>query len=137
MDNQLICQWHQSQHATHCQCRNVITGHNKVAKVIFLHLFVILFRGGCLPQCMLGYHPLGADTPWSRHPPRVDTSLEQAPPWNQTPPRTRYTPSPRTKYTPPGKQTPAYGQRAAGKHPTGMHSCIYLYSPEIEEEIVT
>ena len=31
---------------------------------------------------------------------------------------------PGTKYTPlPGKQTPAYGQRAAGTHPTGMHSC--------------
>ena len=25
---------------------------------------------------------------------------------------------------PPGKQTPAYGLRAAGTHPTGMHSCI-------------
>ena len=55
-------------------------------KVIFLHLFVILFTGG-LPHCMLGYtpqqqtppeqtppeqthHPLGADTPLgSRHPP--------------------------------------------------------------------
>ena len=24
---------------------------------------------------------------------------------------------------PPGKQTQAYGQRAAGTHPTGMHSC--------------
>ena len=24
---------------------------------------------------------------------------------------------------PPGKQTPAYGQRAAGTHPTEMHSC--------------
>ena len=26
---------------------------------------------------------------------------------------------------PPGKQTPAYRQRAAGTHPTGMHSCFY------------
>ena len=25
---------------------------------------------------------------------------------------------------PPGKQTPAYGQRASGTHPTGMHSCF-------------
>ena len=41
-------------------------------------------RGGCLPQCMLGYHtlgsrhhPLGADTPWGG-----DTTLppEQTPP---------------------------------------------------------
>ena len=29
--------------------------------------------------------------------------------------------------TPPRKQTPEYGLRAAGAHPTGMHSCsIYL-----------
>ena len=28
--------------------------------------------------------------------------------------------------TPPKKQTPAYGQRAAGTHPTGMHSCFFL-----------
>ena len=27
--------------------------------------------------------------------------------------------------SPSGKQTPAYGQRAAGTHPTGMHSCFY------------
>ena len=51
-------------------------------------------RGGCLPQCILGYPttlgadttpeqtPLGADTPWSRHPPRADTS-----PWEQTSPQ--------------------------------------------------
>ena len=47
--------------------------------------------GGCLPQCMLGYHPPhpleqtppGADTPhWSRHP-----TLEQTPhPGADTPP---------------------------------------------------
>ena len=35
--------------------------------------------------------------------------------WDTTP----GTPSP----LPPGKQTPAYGQWAAGRHPTGMHSC--------------
>ena len=46
--------------------------------------------------------PPGADTP----PLRADTPLEQTPP--------------------PGKQTPAYGIRAAGTHPTGMHSCHYL-----------
>ena len=74
----------------------IFTGRNEVvAKVIFLHLFVILFTGGVLPQCMLGYHP-----------PRPDT----------TPP-------------PPGKQTPAYGLRAAGTHPTGMHSYLQYYAP--------
>ena len=40
-------------------------------KVIFLHLSVILFIGGCLPQCMLGYHlPPGPCTPQDHAPPR-------------------------------------------------------------------
>ena len=47
-----------------------------MAKVMFLQLCVILFTGGCLPQCMLGYH-----NPQSRHPPhRADTPREQIPP---------------------------------------------------------
>ena len=62
----------------------LFTGRNEVvAKVIFLHLSVILFTGGegGLPQCMLGYHPprsrppLGADPPSPRsrhHPLRPD-----------------------------------------------------------------
>ena len=57
----------------------------KFAKVMFLHLSVILFTwGGCLPQCMLGYTPsradipLGADTPGIRHPPwGADTPTAQ------------------------------------------------------------
>ena len=65
-------------------------------------------QGGGLPQCMLGYPP-----PRSRHPPRAD------PPWTR-PPRAD---TPRSRHPPP-KQTPAYGLRAAGTHPTGMHSCL-------------
>ena len=39
---------------------------------MFLNMSVILFTGGCLPQCMLGYNPQEqttprADTPRSRH----------------------------------------------------------------------
>ena len=66
----------------------IITVCNEVAKVMFLHLSVILFTGGCLPQCMLGYHPPGADTtpgsrpPRTRHPPRPGT------PWTKHPPGT-------------------------------------------------
>ena len=68
---------------------------------------------GRLPQCMLGYHPSGADTPpgsrhppgsrppGSRHPPggqplqeqtppRTDTPQEQTPRREQTPPRSRH-----------------------------------------------
>ena len=49
------------------------------------------------------------------HPPEADTPLPgSTPPLEQTP--REQTPS-------PGRQTPAYGLRAAGTHPTGMHSC--------------
>ena len=50
------------------------------AKVMFLQASVILLTGGCLPQCMLGYTPLGADTtPQGRHPPGADTPPKQTP----------------------------------------------------------
>ena len=68
----------------------LITGCNEVvAKVIFLHLSVILFTGGGLPQHMLG-HPLQSRHPQSRHPP-----------WEQTPP----VPTPRSRHL-PWEQTP-------------------------------
>ena len=84
--------------------------------------------------------PPGADTPQTRQtssgadtpppspqtrqtPPGVDTP-SPLPPTRQTPPPTRQTNPPRTRQTPPPqKQTPAHGLRAAGTHPTGMHSC--------------
>ena len=76
----------------------IFTGRNEVvAKVMFLHVCVILFTGG-------GGLRAGRTPP------------EQTPP---SPPAGRPPPS--------GKQTPAYGQRAAGTHPTGMHSCNKYY----------
>ena len=72
---------------------SIFTGRNEVvAKVIFLHLFVILFTGGVLPQCMLGYHP-----PWDQ----ADPPQEQA-----DPPQTRQTPSPGTGRPPPDQADP-------------------------------
>ena len=74
----------------------LVTGRNEVvAKVMFLLVSVILSTGGCLPQCMLGYHH-----PW-----------EQTPPQEQThPPRSRHPPPeqtpPRSKHPPPGAHTP-------------------------------
>ena len=83
---------------------------------MFLQVSVILLTGVCPPQCMLGYNP---------------PSQEQTPPGADTPPE--QTPIPLGADTlgadtpradpPPGKQTPAYGLRAASTHPTGMHSC--------------
>ena len=106
---------------------------------IFTPVCHSVHRGeGGLPQCMLGYHPpldqpdppLGSDTtsPWTRWTPPDQTppSPDQA---DHPPPRIRHTPPDQTRPPPgpdrhpPGKQTPAYGLRAAGTHPTGMHSC--------------
>ena len=55
-------------------------------------------------------------------------------PGRYTPPQTRQVP-PRTRYTPQKQQTPEYGQRSAGTHPTGMHSCccyatVFVDSPD-------
>ena len=104
-----------------------ITGRNEVvAKVIFLHLFVILFTGGgfCLSACW-DTTPPGADT---TPPPREQTSpLGPDPPGTRLP-RGRHHPLPPGPDTPPGpdppgKQTPAYSLRVASMHPTAMHSC--------------
>ena len=66
--------------------------------------------------------PLSPPPPGTRHPPPVPG---QEPPRDQTPPQTR----PPWNQTPPlqKQQTPEYGQRSAGTHPTGMHSCLGLH----------
>ena len=100
---------------------HVITGRNEVlAKVIFLHLFVILFTGGGVPDQVHRprdqVHPPRPGTPpWTRytpqdqvHPPGPGTPpRDQVPPLDQVPPQTRYTP-PGTRYPPgPGYPPPA------------------------------
>ena len=78
------------------------------AKVIFSQVSVCP-QGG-LPQCMLGYTP------------QDQTPQDQTPPhWEQT---SRPEQTPLLEQTRPRKHTPAYGQRAAGTHPTWMHSCL-------------
>ena len=116
----------------------IITGRNEVvAKVIFLQACVCPQGGGVSASVHagipppLGADPPGADTPLGADPPGADTPRADTPhPWS------KYTPlglstSPGTKYTPPGlsthpPQTLACGQRVAGTHPTGMHSCFLL-----------
>ena len=85
-----------------------------------------------------GAPPPRPGTPWTRYtplgpgtPPRPGTpsGTRYLPlPRPGTPPQTRYTPQPgtppRTRYTPRDQVHPKYGQRVAGTHPTGMHSCI-------------
>ena len=66
----------------------IITGRNEVvAKVIFLHLSVILLtgRGVCLSACW-------NTTPPEQTPPRADTPQEQTPPRADTAPGSRHPP---------------------------------------------
>ena len=95
---------------------------------------VCLSTGGgvCLSACWDARPPPGTrqtphpSTPGTRqtHPPldQPDTprTRQTPPPQDQADP----TPPPQDQADPPGKQTPAYGLRAAGTHPTGMHSCF-------------
>ena len=113
----------------------LVTGRNEVvAKVMFLQVSVIHSvhrgRGVGSPE----NPPNQGDPPGQGEPPRP----RRTPPQDQgEPPQTRQTPpgtreNPRIRQTPPrdqgqprpGKKTAAYGQWAAGTHPTGMHSCI-------------
>ena len=66
---------------------------------VFTRVCDSVHRGGCLPQCMLGYPP-GADTPQSRHPPRADTPPEQTPPQSRHPQEQ----TPPIPLTPPGSR---------------------------------
>ena len=89
-------------------------------EVIFSQASVILFTGGGLPQCMLGYHPPARQTPSGKAdaPRQGDPSGKADPPGKETLQQGR---------PPPGKETPRcavyagrYGQQAGGMHPTGM-----------------
>ena len=125
----------------------LITGRNEVlAKVIFLHLSVIhsVHRGGGTwpgtppdqvhppwdqvnpPPGPGKPSPLGPGTP-PDHPPRdqVHPLGPGTPPGPGTPQDQVPPPGPGTP-PPPEQQPPEYGQRSAGTHPTGMHSCFKL-----------
>ena len=82
----------------------IITVRNEVAKVMFLHLSVILFTGGmvCLSAC------------W-------DTAPQEAPPWeaHPPPPGSAHLPQKHTLpgSTPPPGSTPSMGSTHPGNHP--------------------
>ena len=91
---------------------------NKVwGKVIFLHLFVILFTGGvgvCLSACWNTTHtpPRPAPPPGTRHPKSRQPPLgADIPPGADTPPGPG---------TPRAEHSGRYGEWAGGTHPTGM-----------------
>ena len=75
--------------------------------------------------------PDQADPSGPGRPPRT----RQTPPNQADPPRPGRPPWTRQTPPPPGKQTPAYGLRAAGTHPTGMHSCLLSCVPYTSSKI--
>ena len=72
-------------------------------------------RGGCLPQCVLGYHPPGADTPLGADtcPPK-QTPPGSRPPQEQTPPLG----ADPLEQTPPRADTPSGADTPQSRHPT-------------------
>ena len=86
-------------------CYRLLT---KFAKVMFLHLSVILFTGGvCLSACWDSRPPPGAGIP-----PGTDTT-----PGSRQPPLGADTP-------PSTVHAGRYGQQSGGTHPTGMDTCL-------------
>ena len=69
----------------------------------------------------------GRNPPMTRPPqdqtPHPPPRTREEPPQDQ-PPRPGRTPPPGTRPPSPVQQTPEYGQRSAGTHPTGVHSCL-------------
>ena len=127
---------------------DVITGRNEVvAKVIFLHLFVILFTGGVSAPGG-GLLTGGVSVPGG-----VCFGWVSAPGggllWGVYAPQKFFNFYFKFFFKifffyfdflfllgipPPPKLTRTYGQRAAGTHPTGMHSCIHFcFRPNINE----
>ena len=100
-------------------------------KVIFLHLFVILFTGGVPGQVPCGQvHPprpgalpLGRYTPRTRYTPPMQVHPQaDTPPWDQVhPPGTRNTP--RTRYTPRAGTPQTRYTSGPGTPPPGSIAC--------------
>ena len=93
---------------------------------MFLHVSVILLTGGGLrrnPPPGPGRPP---PTGTRQTPPQI---REEPPPGPGRPPPDQADPiPPGRENAPTGKKTAAYGQLAAGTHPTGMHSCYIIIS---------
>ena len=91
--------------------------HTKLAKIVKISIFVnrlVFPTDSVIP-------PDGDPPGWRTHPPWDG----EPPPPDGDPPFPHGEP-PRDLPPPLGKQTSAYGLRAAGTHPTGMHTCLGL-----------
>ena len=95
-------------------------------KVIFWYLFVSLFTGWGMPQCMLGYHPQDqASPPGTMHPPRTMHPSRPCTPPDHAPSRIMHPPR---NHAPPGAEHAGrYRQCTGGTHRTLMQSCCIYY----------
>ena len=93
-------------------------------------------RGGVLPQCMLGCHPLppeqrppGCRPPGSRHPPGADIPREQTPPRPDTPPEQ----TPCVPWADPPNQTPPLptGADASIRSMSGRYASYWKGIPNV------
>ena len=107
----------------------IFTGRNEVlAKVIFLHLSVIhsVHTGGGYPSMPCRSVPGGV----SQHALQVSPRRGVSNSWGVS----NFSGGLQFFWGSPifwgGNQTPEYGQRSAGTHPTGMHSCWHFFLPK-------
>ena len=98
----------------------IITGRNEVvAKVMFLHVSVILFTGGVSGQ---GELPQAGRTPWAgRNPPPDQADPPKPPPRPGRPPQIRQTP-------PPGRHPPRPGRHPPREAESGIRSTSGRYA---------
>ena len=92
----------------------------KLRRLCFYRRLSVHGGRGCLPQCMVGYHPQ------SRHPPsRADTPPEQTPSWSRHP-RSRHPPP---EQTPPRADNPREQTPPQSRHPPPRNShCCGRYA---------
>ena len=113
---------------------------------VFTGLGDSVHRGGCLPQCMLGYHtpqsrhpqkqtPPGGRPPLEQTPQGADTPLgADTPPWSRPPqeqtpsPCRKQTHTPRSRHTPPPEQTPPIADTPRADTPPCDRACWEIRS---------
>ena len=111
-------------HPKICHCKVYYRLQWSWGKVMFLQVSVILSTGG---EYLTRYPPDQVHPPRPGTPPGPVHPLDQVhPPGPGTPPGQVQPPPPGT---PPGTDHAGrYGQRVGGTHPTGMQSCMLLFS---------
>ena len=123
----------QTRSAGECSFMPFYRQQTKFANVMFLHLSVILFRGGLRYHPPRTRHPPGPDTPQDQTHPGPDTPQSRQP-QDQAPPRTRHTP--RDQAHPPGPGTPLPESRdgyCCGRYASSWNAFLFGNRYESQE----